>query len=1209
MRPCALAVAFLLLFGACSSGGATVEETAREGRATVAGLDGGRISVPADAVPSGSTVTVRKPAGDDPARPPDVDTDRYPGSTVGEVVVFDTEAPPTEPVEIELPYDPSDYPDTDPVLYVWEPAFERWMPQESALDSRRHVVTAETEHLSGWTLGHPLYWWGRVTGDRSTRPECGPWPDWLKDASDVEDPNTSVYACAEDAGDDTVRVKLRSNRGVPLVLWFDLRLAVTGGDWMSREMTRAVFGQRAAGVFLAPLETVELAMPRPEVFTVLGVHRGGNAGQRMAMYFLSFLVEHVGEGTLILDLARCAKAGWDLISDEDEALARAADMVDTCVSPRLRNMRETGVVTVKEFDRLDAAFAYWKLADELTKMLDATVVDTGDDLVFSLHAKGRKPVPRDGPGASTEDESDADGSDDVSSESAALLLVDTSGSKSEDDGTGTVKLDGARSAILDFVRGLPEETLVGVRTYPSAGQTDAQGCAMGRLVIPTGPVDATAASALVRSLTANGDTPTSAALRAAGEDLRALGVSSATIVLISDGLSNCGDDACATANQIASSGIDVSVSTLGFRISPEGAQELRCIADTAKGVYEDIQDSGELVAKTAELSQPKFRLDLDYEESLPAASALVEIQVDVHSIGATPIRDAQVAITFDAKSSAGVLAPRRRLGNLEPGRTASATWSLRPPLDLDDRTIGFTITASADNVSARTRHGSIRLRSSVAADDVGPVLAGTKRVAILGDSYSSGEGTGDYVSGTDTATNGCHRSERTYGEALWQDRLILACSGATTVDVLNPNTRNVDERAQIDRLAEAGPVDAVLFTVGGNDVDFAGIITRCVVDAGCQDSLGGPASCVLPGLCGGVGMPNYEEETRGRIAGLAGSLTDVYRAVDATVNSPSDLDARDGRVAPVVVLAYPHLMPLNPHARGRCSVPIGPEEMVFANKIVDELNGMVAWTVERLHRQGVPIYFAADVAEAFLPDHTYCDSEPYLNRLDTIDNLYGRLRNSNPVELPSGEVVYPFAHDPKIREVQEQFHPNTDGYKAMTAALVRWSLGAQAGKPPARRGPAPIRVAEEASRPSRLVIGEQETPPKLSAGTRYVVVADGFAPGSSVAVTLASTARLLGVTQADDAGAAELTVAIPSTARLGDHHMEVSGIDPDGKSRRLVLPVGVGRSAPWWILALGGIGAFFLVVGAVSTAVLRRRPARRALRQTGEKRPGEQGEW
>ncbi len=108
----------------------------------------------------------------------------------------------------------------------------------------------------------------------------------------------------------------------------------------------------------------------------------------------------------------------------------------------------------------------------------------------------------------------------------------------------------------------------------------------------------------------------------------------------------------------------------------------------------------------------------------------------------------------------------------------------------------------------------------------------------MGDSYSSGQGAGDYEStgwnGTDSATDGCHRSPHSYAGDIVAAGLpyaftFVACSGATTDDVIlgkqDSNHRQI-EPSQLDAL---GP-DTALVTlgVGGDNLKFANVLSDCL---------------------------------------------------------------------------------------------------------------------------------------------------------------------------------------------------------------------------------------------------------------------------------------------------------------------------------------------------------------------------------------------
>lgn len=91
---------------------------------------------------------------------------------------------------------------------------------------------------------------------------------------------------------------------------------------------------------------------------------------------------------------------------------------------------------------------------------------------------------------------------------------------------------------------------------------------------------------------------------------------------------------------------------------------------------------------------------------------------------------------------------------------------------------------------------------------------------ILGDSYSSGVGAGDYIEdGTD-----CLRSRNCYGAVIGREReadvLIAACEGALTSDIEGQLAN-----AQAGLPAGAEPA-AVALTIGGNDAGFARVLTE-----------------------------------------------------------------------------------------------------------------------------------------------------------------------------------------------------------------------------------------------------------------------------------------------------------------------------------------------------------------------------------------------
>ncbi len=101
-----------------------------------------------------------------------------------------------------------------------------------------------------------------------------------------------------------------------------------------------------------------------------------------------------------------------------------------------------------------------------------------------------------------------------------------------------------------------------------------------------------------------------------------------------------------------------------------------------------------------------------------------------------------------------------------------------------------------------------------------PAHAAASRYVALGDSYSSGTGTGSYL---DDGTS-CLRSVYGYPSLLASSKTyeldLRACSGATTADV-----------SALQLSAVTSSTAYVSLTVGGNDAGFADVLTECAKPA------------------------------------------------------------------------------------------------------------------------------------------------------------------------------------------------------------------------------------------------------------------------------------------------------------------------------------------------------------------------------------------
>jgi lysophospholipase L1-like esterase len=197
----------------------------------------------------------------------------------------------------------------------------------------------------------------------------------------------------------------------------------------------------------------------------------------------------------------------------------------------------------------------------------------------------------------------------------------------------------------------------------------------------------------------------------------------------------------------------------------------------------------------------------------------------------------------------------------------------------------------------------------------------------LGDSYSSGVGTGSY----DLSVS-CGRSSRAY-PALWAAQqgtssfTFAACSGATTSSVRS---------SQLGGLSAA--TDLVSITIGGNDADFVGSVLAC--------RLGSDSACFS------------------KLASATAFITGTL---------PGRLDATYGDIrsrapnARIVVLGYPHLYKIGP-----CFLAISDERRRRINAVADTLATVTAGRAQAA---------GATFVDARGPygGHEICSSSPWIN--------------------------------------------------------------------------------------------------------------------------------------------------------------------------------------------------------------------------------------
>ncbi|MGH9154894.1 MAG: vWA domain-containing protein [Acidimicrobiales bacterium] len=283
-----------------------------------------------------------------------------------------------------------------------------------------------------------------------------------------------------------------------------------------------------------------------------------------------------------------------------------------------------------------------------------------------------------------------------------LILVDVSNSMAEDDGQGTQKMAGARTAILSLVASLPSNAAVGLQEYPGSGN-----CSAGRVLVPVGRDNLERLDLETHSLVPDGDgTPTGPALRHAADNLLLSG-NRGSIILISDGESNCGEDPCSVTADLVGENVNVTVNTVGCRVSANGQRELKCIADAGNGAYAEVGSATEFARELERQSGPTLSLNAQDSDE-----GSVEIVVDLRVSGTQPAPD--VVVQAHSTLLADVQNGTRRLGNLSSGADQRLQWTYSTNEVVETPTVlEVTVTASSSGVRlATTKWRTTLTRSS-----------------------------------------------------------------------------------------------------------------------------------------------------------------------------------------------------------------------------------------------------------------------------------------------------------------------------------------------------------------------------------------------------------------------------------------------------------------------------------------------------------------
>ena len=295
--------------------------------------------------------------------------------------------------------------------------------------------------------------------------------------------------------------------------------------------------------------------------------------------------------------------------------------------------------------------------------------------------------------------------------SRVILVLDASGSMRAKI-NGKSKIDIAKQVVGDLVKTWKPEDELGLIAY---GHREKGNCADIEVLREPGKLDASDYMMAVNSLEPKGQTPMTAAVKMAAQSLQ-FTEKKATVILVSDGIENCGLDPCAVAEDLAKMGVDLKVHTVGFGLDNKGAiAQLKCLAEKTGGTYSTANSADELqkalaktVAPPPPPAAPAFNV-LGHVKQTSSLELSKPYDGAVWTFHKPPAADgsegAYVAQEFNADMKA----------NLEPGDYVATVTANRASVD-----VPFRVEANkVSRIEADLEAGIVRLNGMI--DDNTPL--------------------------------------------------------------------------------------------------------------------------------------------------------------------------------------------------------------------------------------------------------------------------------------------------------------------------------------------------------------------------------------------------------------------------------------------------------------------------------------------------------
>ena len=268
-----------------------------------------------------------------------------------------------------------------------------------------------------------------------------------------------------------------------------------------------------------------------------------------------------------------------------------------------------------------------------------------------------------------------------------ILVLDASGSMwGRIDGRTKVEI--AREAVAHLVASWDPDIELGLIAY---GHREVGKCSDIELVLPVAQHDPKNFINIVNGLKAKGKTPLSAAVKQAAELLTHTN-ERATVVLVSDGIENCGLDPCAVAEELEQQGVAFTAHVIGFDLENKELEALKCIAEGTGGLFFQAVDAASLTEALSVVEEEVA--SVPEAVKVPPSSSLAAVLTS----GLPPLQDQEInwSVTSSQKNNDGSSELVETYRNTTP-RLRLATGLYRVQVQTGLATSETTIQVDADN--------------------------------------------------------------------------------------------------------------------------------------------------------------------------------------------------------------------------------------------------------------------------------------------------------------------------------------------------------------------------------------------------------------------------------------------------------------------------------------------------------------------------------